>query len=68
MSLTERDLAALARIQILADIDRAKSDWYRLRKAGRVQGPLERHHDRWLWLVERVDAWDAPSGAPKPDR
>lgn len=44
----------------------AKSAWYRARKAGLVVGPLERHHDRWLTLIEREPAWPtegAPSGA-----
>lgn len=40
-----------------SDEVQAKSAWYRARTAGRVQGPLERHHDRWLFLVERVDGW-----------
>lgn len=54
---SDADLVALARIQLLDNIDHARSAWYRLRAAGRILGPLERHHDRWLWLVEREQPW-----------
>lgn len=60
--MTDADLVALARVQLLDDILQAKAAWYRLRVAQRILGPLERHHDCWLRLVEREDIWP-PSGA-----
>ena len=51
------DEIGAARVDLLDDIRAHKADWYRQRKAGAVLGPLERHHDRWHWLVERDQPW-----------
>lgn len=43
--------------------DDAKNAWVRARLKGAEIGPLERHQDRWRWLVEG----DALGGWPVPE-